>query len=273
MKKVYIGAMVGISLMASGGAFAADWSDTSIALSKGNRYAEPGNSEEFSKTVLNLSHASGYRLGTNFFSVDFLHSDRRDPAAGAVAPDGAIEVYAVYRNQLSLNAMGGKSFTSGPVRDISITSGFDLGTKNTAFASRPIKTVVGPTLNFAVDKGFFDLSALWFHESNYNGLVGRAVHFDPTYQLATAWSKGFSLGVPVVVKGYVSRTGAKGLNGFGAATGAETVAHALIMIDLGAMIGKNGGVFAGIGVDHFTNKYGEKGVNQTTPIAQIEAHF
>ena len=88
-----------------------------------------------------------------------------------------------------------------------------------------------------------------------------------------AGSKAFDLGIPMVIKGYICHTGLKGNNGFGSATGAETVAHALLMFDVGSFAGKKGAVYAGLGADHFTNKYGEKGVNQTTPIAQLEVHF
>lgn len=262
-----------LASVASSAAMAADWSDTSMGISYGSDYREPGVNGDIAKTVLNLTHASGYKYGSNFFSVDILKSDSKDPAAGVGNTDGAVELYAVYRNQLSISAVSGKKLAYGPVRDFSLTTGFDLGTKNTAFASRPLKIVIGPTLNFAVENGFLDLGLFAYHETNNNGIVGHSVTFKSTYQLSTAWSKAFELGLPAVFKGYVCHTGPKGNNGFGVATGAETVAHALLMFDIGSLGGKKGAIYAGFGVDHFTNKFGEKGVNQTTPIAQLEVHF
>lgn len=273
MKNIYVSSIFSIAIMAATGAWSADWSDTSISVSSGSHYKEPANSSDIQKMVLELTHVSGYKYGSNFFNVEFLKSNSQDLAAGVGNSDGAMEVYAVYRHQLSMSAVSGRKYTYGPIRDISLTAGFDLGTKNSAFASRPIKTVIGPTLNFAVTDGFFDLGLFFFHETNNNGLVGTSVNFDNTYQLSTAWSKAFSLGLPTVFKGYICHTGKKGKNGFGAETAAETVAHALLMFDVGSLSGKNGAVYAGFGVDHFTNKFGEKGVNQTTPIAQVEIHF
>ncbi|WP_157057135.1 hypothetical protein [Herbaspirillum autotrophicum] len=273
MKVAYL---LGLTLAAasfSAEVLAADWADNSVGISYGSRYREPGVNEDIAKTVFNFTHASGYKYGSNFFSADFLKSDSKDPSAGTGNTDGALEVYAVYRNQLSMSAVSGKKLAFGPVRDVSLSAGFDVGTKNTTFASRPIKLVIGPTLNFAIDKGFFDFSVFYYHETNNNGIVGKKVTFDSTYQLSAAWSKGFELGLPLVFKGYAVHTGAKGLNGFGMGTGPETVVHTVLMADIGSLAGKPGTVYAGVGIDHFTNKFGERGVNQTTPIAALEVHF
>lgn len=266
-------AAIGVAGLISANAWAEDWSDTSMGISYGPHYEEPGVAGKIAKTVVNLTHAGGYKYGSNYFNVDFLKSNSADPSVGTGNTDGAIEVYAVYRHELSMSAVSGRKLAYGPVRDLSLTAGFDLGTKNTGFGSRPIKTVLGPALNFAVDNGFFDLGLYWFHETNNNGIVGKSVNFDSTYQLSAAWNKKFALSIPVVFKGYLCHTGPKGKNGFGVETTNETVVHALLMFDIGSLGGKPGVVYSGFGVDHFSNKYGERGANQTTAIAQLEIHF
>ncbi len=273
MKGIYLASILGVASMMGANASAADWSDTSMGISYGSRYEEPGINGDIAKTVFNLAHVSGYKYGTNFFNVEFLKSNQVDPSSGAGNTDGAIEVYAVYRHQLSMAAATGRSMAFGPVKDVGLTAGIDLGTKNTGFGSRPIKTVLGPSLDFAVDNGFFNVGLFWYHETNNNGIVGRSVNFDSTYQLSSAWSKGFELGLPAKFTGYLTHTGPKGKNGFGVETTSSTVAHAMLMFDVGSLAGKKGNVYAGFGVDHFTNKYGEKGVHQTTPVVQLEVHF
>ena len=80
---------------------AADWSDTSIGIRGGSKYAEPFNGKDITKTIVNLNHASGYKYGSNFFNADFLLSDKNDPA-GKDSTNGAQEVYVVYRHTLDL---------------------------------------------------------------------------------------------------------------------------------------------------------------------------
>src|ERR1700754_2157117 len=81
-------------------AAAADWSDTSISFRTGNKFAEPFITEDIHKNIIGLTHASGFKYGTNFFNVDMLMSDDKDPAscAGGTCTGSAQEVYVVYRN-------------------------------------------------------------------------------------------------------------------------------------------------------------------------------
>ena len=77
------------ALLACGlGAQAADWSDTSIGYRYGTDFAEPKNPNKISKDILNLTHVSGYKYGTNFFNADLLMSDDKDPG-GKNATNGA----------------------------------------------------------------------------------------------------------------------------------------------------------------------------------------
>ena len=274
MKSIIAASIIlGISPILATSVWAADWSDTSMNINYGADYREPANDQKIAKTVLEITHASGYKYGSNYFDFQFLKSDSQDPSAGQGNTDGAAEVYAVYRHQLSLSAISDRKLSFGPVKDISLTTGFDIGTKNTGFGSRPIKLIVGPTLNFFVDNGFLDFTVAIVHETNNNGIVGKSVHFDNTYQLSSAWSKAFSFGLPAVLKGYAVHTGKKGKDGFGVETAAETVLHALVMFDIGSLAGHKDALYAGVGVDHYTNKFGESKANQTTPIAQLEVHF
>ena len=61
-------------------ASAADWSDTAISWRYGQRFREPFNPADIKKNIFALTHASGYKYGTNYFNVDLLQSDSNDPA-------------------------------------------------------------------------------------------------------------------------------------------------------------------------------------------------
>ena len=81
-------------------ATAATWSDTYIGYRYGTTFAEPFNNQDIKKNIFNLGHVSGYKYGTNFFNVDFLMSDSKDPS-DFNSKDGAQEAYVVYRHTLS----------------------------------------------------------------------------------------------------------------------------------------------------------------------------
>ena len=104
-----IGILVGIS------ATAADWSDTSIAWRYGTQFAEPFETNDITKHIVSLTHVSGYKYGTNFFNVDMLYSDKKDPSAIG-SSNGAQEIYIVYRNTVDLGKATGTEFKFGPAK-------------------------------------------------------------------------------------------------------------------------------------------------------------
>ena len=99
---------------------AADWSDTSVGYRYGSQFREPYNPDDIAKSILDLQHVSGYKYGTNFFNVDLLLSNSKDPAA-LNSSNGAHEAYVVYRHFLDLGKVSGKDFKFGPVRGAALT--------------------------------------------------------------------------------------------------------------------------------------------------------
>ena len=67
-------------IAATGSALAADFSDTWLGYRRSNSYTEPGIAVDVPKNTYTLGHFSGYKYGTNFFSVDILQSLANDPA-------------------------------------------------------------------------------------------------------------------------------------------------------------------------------------------------
>lgn len=252
---------------------ASDWSDTFAGYRVGNKFQEPCCADtDIHKDILSLTHVSGYKYGSNFFTADFLMSDDKDPVAGGGG--GAQEIYAVYRHFLSLSAVTKKPLAFGIIKDIGITIGGDMNSKNDAFAPRVQKVVFGPTLKFKVP-GFFDISLLYRTEKNHNGIVGRSINFDSTYGVSMAW------GIPIKAinskfDGFIDHIGPKGLDGFGFDTKAETLARLFLMYDIGSLAGKAGTFYLGAGYEYWNNKFGGNPNNNgktSAPMLAAEAHF
>ncbi|GAB3625870.1 hypothetical protein PTE30175_04110 [Pandoraea terrae] len=265
-------------------AHAFDWSDTSIHYWYGSTFREPGvtdsngKASDIGKNIVTFNHVDGYKYGTNFFNIDVLMSNSKDPSNNGTS--GAQEVYALYRHNLSLNAVTGtKNFALGPLRDISIEAGFDLNTKNTTFAPRKRMLVFGPNFQFDVP-GFWNVALLYHYENNYNGIVGQSVHFRGTGMLESAWAIPFNLGgVPVSFEGFADVVAPKGKDGFGESTKTEILFHPKLMVDVGSMIGMKKNVLqAGVGWEYWYNKFGNNhhtvpGALANTLFVEAAVHF
>jgi len=264
---------IAIALSSSMVANASDWSDTWMGYQYQGNVREPANPNKIAKNVVEFGHASGYKYGSNFFAADLYISDGNDPANNGGG--GAHEAYVVYRHNLSLSAVSGSKIAFGPVRDVSLMTGFNWSTKNDAFASQVRELMVGPTFHVDVKGGFWDLGLYWSRESNHNGIVGQRVRFKSAPYFSTAWS--FGITDSLTFKGYGDVIGEKGADGFGAPTKTEVHFFPKLVLDVGQFAGAGkGALLAGFGVEYWRNKYGSSnpvGVDHTTPTLVIEAHF
>lgn len=266
-------------------AHAADWSSTSIGWRHGSAFAEPFNPNDIGKNIVNLTHVSGYKYGSNFFNADLLLSDSKDPG-GAGATSGAQEVYVVYRHTLDLEKVTGTPYKFGPVRGMGLTAGFDFNAKNDAgYNSRKRMLVAGPT--FMVDvPGFLNVSllALWESNAPYNTFTKTAT---PRYSYDTHAMINLVWGIPLgkdsgfSFEGFANFIDAKGKNEFGGATKAETNIDMQVMYDLGTAMGvKAGGFRVGLEYQYWKNKFGNdaggpagKGAFAKTPMVRAEYRF
>ena len=257
---------------------AAQWSDTSIGWRYGTKFREPYDANDISKNIIDFRHASGYKYGINFFNVDLLMSDSKDPAAGN-STAGAQEAYIVYRNIVSLGKITGSDYKFPMVRDIGATFGFDWNTKNDAYGSRKRMLVVGPTLMMDVP-GFLNISVLVLGESNApNGINGRYYYkTHPELDIAWAIPIGDS---PFSFEGYFDYIAAKGKDEFGSGTKPETHFDGQIMLDVGRVLGGPKGTFkVGLEYEFWKNKFGNDhegpagdGAFAKTPMIRAEYHF
>lgn len=249
-------------------AAAADWSDTSVSYLYGNRFREsyiPFNRNlsepDISKNIINFTHVDGYKYGGNLISIDLLKSDHNDPASGG-STEGAHDVYAVFRTDLSFSKISGTKLDMGFIRDFALTAGFDYSNKDTDFAARTWRPKIGPKVEFNVP-GFWNVAVVWQHETNHCGTCDPAfgqkvdVNFGNYWGVETAWGIGIG-DTGLSWKGVLTYYGKKGDNGDGSPTAPETFLRTSLMYDVGALMGKKGTVFAGLGWEFWNNQFGNK---------------
>lgn len=258
-------------------ASAAPWSDTSVALRVGNTFSEPYNTKDVHKDILSLTHVSGYSLGSNFVTADFLISDANDPA-GAGSSNGAQEVYVVYRNTVDFNKYTGMKLNFGPFKGINLVSGFDLNTKTDAgYNSKKRMLVAGVGLPVAIPFGFAEVNLLSLWESNapfntYSGVSTSRYAYAPHPMLNVVW--GIPVTGDVVFSGFANFIAPKGKDEFGNDTATET------NIDTQLMYKVTPNFLAGVQYQWWRNKFGNdangpagQGANASTWMLRTEYHF
>ncbi|EHR73585.1 hypothetical protein BurJ1DRAFT_4799 [Burkholderiales bacterium JOSHI_001] len=267
---------------------AADWSDTSIGFRTGGKFAEPFNVNDIHKDIVNLTHVSGYKYGSNFFNVDFLKSDEKDPA-GAGSTNGAHEVYIVYRHTLDIEKTFGTKMKFGPVRGVGLTAGFDVNAKTDAgYNSKKRMLVVGPTLSMDVP-GFLNVGLYLLKESNapfntFSGVSTPRYSYKTHPMLNLAWGMPVPGGLPLSFEGYMNWIASKGTNEFGGGTAPETNIDMQLMLDVGALAGSAKNTFkVGLEYQYWRNKFGNRttaagagagpGATAKTPMLRAEYHF
>ena len=273
-------------LLSCGAVSAADWSDTSISWRYGTRFAEPFNPEHINKHIFALTHASGYKYGSNFFNVDLLQSDKNDPAS-LTQSEGAQEAYVVYRHLLDIGALRGTEMRYGPVKGVGLTLGFDWNTKNdVGYNSRKRMLVAGPTLMWDVPAGFLNTSILVLRESNApSGAFPPIANVNGRYTYDTHAALSVNWAIPVAERlafeGYGMFIAAKGQDEVGLGTGAETNIDMALMYDVGSHFGQPKNRFrVGLEYQFWNNKFGNtrattggRGQRASTPMVRAEYHF
>jgi nucleoside-specific outer membrane channel protein Tsx len=279
-------AVVGLAV-ASSAAYAATWSDTFIGYRYGTQFHEPNNANDVTKNILQLTHSSGYSIGQNFVNLDLLQSNSKDPSSGS-GSTGATEAYLTFRTQLHLSKVFDRPMAFGPVKEVALTAGFDLNTKNTRFAPRKRLLVVGPTLKFDVP-GFLDVSLFYGQEWNHCGLGAPGcpredIKFDPQWMVSASWRIPFDAGpLPLRFQGFINYMSEKGNDYANVATDPETLMRTALMVDVGQMASwKKDTVLVGVGYELWRNKFGnhstaagatKPGIDTDALMFQAEWHF
>ena len=248
MKRYTYFVMLGGAAILPVSTLASTWSDNSVGVRYSTHFSEAGVGKDVTKTVFNFTHASGDKYGTNFFTVENLISNGKDPAANS--NDGAQEIYGFYQRTLLLSSLPQLKTDNQLLDSLSLMARVDYGSKNTAFASRPRKYYLGFNMPIPVpvDHGFWNIGVAGYKENNYNGIVGKEVDFDLTWAITSAWN--FPYG-PGNFGGFLNVIGPKGTDGFDNKTKTELLFRVNYLFDIGDTPLK-----AGVGYEYWRNMYG-----------------
>lgn len=255
------------------------WNDTFIGYRYGSNFHYPGVPDKVSQNIGYLTTTGGFKFGSYAFNVDYLVSNSANPEVGGPSAGGAQEVYSVGRVTLSASKIFGKQIGIGVIRDVGLTGGYEFGSKNDAYAQRARMIVFGPTIEFALPRGFWNLTAGFRTESNHNGIVGVDVHYNAAWHVESSWLYPFRVGpVPLMFRGFASITGPKGKDGFGVQTTTEFLTRASLLADVGTLAGHPRTVYVGVGYEYWYHMYGSptrETVSTITsvPMFQAEIHF
>ncbi|WP_250469980.1 hypothetical protein [Caballeronia sp. GAFFF2] len=261
------------------GAPPVSWNDTYIGYRFGSDFHYPGVPGSVVQNIGYLTTIGGFRFGSYAFNVDYLVSNSANPEAGGPSSGGAQEIYSVGRVELSAEKILGRSVGLGPIRDFGFTAGYEFGVKNDAYAQRARMLVFGPTIEFAVLRGFWNITPGIRTESNHNGITGVDIRFRTAWHVESSWLFPFRVGpVPLIFRGFASVTGPKGKDGFGVETKTEFLTRASLLADLGSFAGHPRVVYAGVGYEYWYHMYGtptNAAVSTITslPMFVAEVHF
>ena len=285
------------------GAPPTNWNDTFVGYRYSNNFHFPGSAAKVAQNIGSLTTTGGFGLGSYFFNVDYLQSDRHNPEASAsgvngVGTHGADETYSVGHVEWSGSKILHQHLGFGFVRDVGVTTGYEWGTKDDQFEQRAKMWMLGLTAEFAVP-GYWNLTVGARNEQNYNGITGVDLHYKTAWHVDSAWMIPISgAPVPLVFKGFVAVTGPKGQDGFDVSTGVpektttETLLRTSLLVDVGSLIGHPKALYIGPGYEYWNHMFGAPSQTgsfnsttfQTTPVANVgikrsaavfvaEAHF
>ena len=255
--------------------------DNTISYSYQFNATDPGVRGKFGKNVFTFTHFDVWAMGTNFFNIDLLKSPGADPSSPCGLPGqpgmgcaGATEIYGLFRSTLGLNQlMGTKSFSMGPMSNVSLEVGADFNTMNSALAPAKKSLVAGLQFSFDLPyKGFFNISPLYFKEWNHNafaqldGVPGGNIGFNGTWAVETVYSLPLGFMPAAVPLTFSGRAAFYGPKGTGSAlipsnaankTVTEFNSEQRLTLDVGKMVsGRSDIVSAFVAYRYWTNKFG-----------------
>ena len=230
------------------------------------------------KNIISFTHVDAWKYGANFANLDYLKSDHNDPQEKSSS--GADEFYFVYRGQLAPDAIfGTKLFPYGPIRDITFEAGFDHNTKNTAFGSYKWLVVAGPNIHFDVP-GFLNVGLHYAQELNHNGIVGKYITFDPTFEIEAVYMFPLPFThLPLRIEGFTNLVTPKGRDLFGQKTATEILSQTRLTLDVGEiLLHKKQFLDLSVGFQYWFNKFGNdhtktKGSIENAPFIATTVHF
>ena len=223
------------------------FSSSNLQAKYGWTYRQPGIAADVPKSTFRFENAAAGRWWSSYLFVDVIRS-------WSDADLNAKEVYGEWYPSLSLRRISGKGYSSGVVRDVSVTLGLNTGVRSTGispFAILPGMTVALNVPSFA----FFSVGAfVYIDNGRFEGQPSDCQA--ATYQITPSWSLPFSVGAArLKFDGFVDFIGKH------ANCEAWILTQPRLALDLSALWRKPGNIYIAVDWSYWHNKYGIAGLN------------
>jgi hypothetical protein len=237
-----------------------------------------GKAADIARNSIEYTHAGAIGILSSFADVTMNQSNMAEPAAGGGT--GATEVYAILRPGISLNGLTrSNTFRKGPLRDVAFEVGANLEAKNSSYAPGERTLYIGPRLEFALPRGFFNVGLHARKEWNHEGVLGKSEDYDPDFNIEPTWLIPFALGkLHLAYSGFADYNTSKGRDSFGSETVPEFLVRNSLGVDIGApLFGRAQLLDLHGGFWYWHNEYGkpssDPGATQMTPIIGLAFHL
>ncbi len=170
-------------------------------------------------------------------------------------------------------------FHKGPLRDVVFEFGANLETKNSSYAPSEKTIYIGPKLEFALPKGFFNVGLHFRKEWNHEGVLGKSESYDPDFNIEPAWLLPFKVGkAHMAFSGFADYNTPKGNDSFGGETVPEFLVRSVISVDVGSFLFRKPQLLdVSGGLWYWHNEYGkpssDPGAEQLTPLIGVNFHL
>ncbi len=194
--------------------------------------------------TITLENSLGWAYGDSFFFMDM--------ASGRFVEGGDTDysIYAEWQPRLSFGKIFGTEIAAGPVSDLLLAAEVNRGAGFSALLGGLGTNLVVPGFRY------WTLNA-YVRKDNFN---------DATYQVTSAWSVPFRLGVGLAFEGFVDVYGTD-------AASVNVLTQPQLLIDVGALAGAREGQFqigSEVWIHHAKDFAGER---YTTVAPQVIAKF
>jgi len=234
----------------AGSVQAADWSSTELQFQYGRldnpTFAGGGSTDT---QIYTIQHASGWKYGDNFFFVDF-----------SMPENGGVDAYGELYSNFSLTKITGKDLSFGPVKDIGLLAGFNIGSDSNV-------KIYLPGIRFSWDiPGFAFLNSDFtaYIVDNPGAASGGAPDEDNSFMVDINWAYPITTGfAKFSIEGHVEYVGERE-NEFNQDVDAWILAQPQFRLDVGDLFGRPDTFFAGIEYQWWMNKLGDKNTDENT---------
>lgn len=218
------------------------WHTTNIQALQSNNY-KLGPKR---RNIITLEHANTWQYGDFYGFCDLVFKDG----------DKDDDLYCEATPRVSLSKTTGLDLSYGILKDISLAFQTEQGENSLSRYNYGI----GIDLNFPHFK-FFKIN---------NFIRNNPDKPDRTFQIYTAWNLPFELyDTKFIFEGFVDIFGEEG-----GSTAPSQLTQPRLLIDVGDLVwNKNGKFYAGIEYQYWHNKFGIKGITESTPQLQIKWVF